>query len=122
MRSVAADALGAAASAVAGVVLTRVAEGLGAGSKKIEATTPGVQRAADRAVKRGVAPQKRAKRGAATKKRAAKRGAATKKRAAKRGAATKKRTVKRGAASKMGSRRRKSRAAKKAKPIRRKKR
>ena len=31
VRTVAADALGAAAAAVAGVVLTRVAEGLGAG-------------------------------------------------------------------------------------------
>ena len=54
VRSVTADALGAAASAVAGVVLTRVAEGLGAGSKKIEETTPEVQQAANRAVKRRV--------------------------------------------------------------------
>ena len=40
VRLVAADALGAAAAAAAGVVLTRVAEGLGAGSKKLQKTTP----------------------------------------------------------------------------------
>jgi hypothetical protein len=55
VRSAAADALGAAASVAAGVVLTRVAEGRGAGSKKLQKTTPGVQQAADSAVQRGVA-------------------------------------------------------------------
>jgi hypothetical protein len=62
VRSVAADALGAAASAAAGVVLTSVAEGLGAGSKKIEKTTPGMQHAADTAVKRRVATKKLSRR------------------------------------------------------------
>jgi hypothetical protein len=85
VRSVAADALGAAASAAAGVVLTRVAEGLGAGSKKLEKTTPGVQQAADSAVKRGVAAKvsRRKKSRIATKSRSAKKKTVTKKTAKK---------------------------------------
>ena len=86
VRTVATDALGAAASAAAGVVLTRVAEGLGAGSKKLEKTTPGVQQAADSAVKRGVAAKKvssRKKSRIATKSRSAKKKTVTKKTAKK---------------------------------------
>jgi hypothetical protein len=94
VRSVAADALGAAASVAAGVVLTRVAEGLGAGSKKLQKTTPGVQQAADSAVKRGVAAKTVSRR---KKKRIAK----------KRTAKNKKKTVTKKTAKKTTSRRKK---------------
>ena len=40
VQSVVAEALGAAAVTAAGVVLTRVAEGMAAGAKKVEKTTP----------------------------------------------------------------------------------
>jgi hypothetical protein len=86
VRSVAADALGAAASVAAGVVLTRVAEGLGAGSKKLQKTTPGVQQAADSAVKRGVSADKvsmRRKSRIAKKSRTAQKNTVTKKTAKK---------------------------------------
>jgi hypothetical protein len=86
VRSVAADALGAAASVAAGVVLTRVAEGLGAGSKKLQKTTPGVQQAADSAVKRGVSAKKvsrRRKSRIAKKSRTAQKNTVTKKTAKK---------------------------------------
>jgi hypothetical protein len=42
---VASDALGAAASAAAGVVLDRVSEALGSGQNKLESMTPAAQRA-----------------------------------------------------------------------------
>ena len=93
VRSVAADALGAAASAAAGVVLTRVAEGMGAGSKKLQKTTPGVQQAADSAVKRGVAAKRDSRR--------------KKSRIAKKSRAAKKKSVAKKTASKTTSRRKK---------------
>ena len=45
VKSVASDALGAAASAAAGVVLDRVSEALGSGQNKLESMTPAAQRA-----------------------------------------------------------------------------
>ena len=45
VKSVAGDALGAAASAAAGVVLDRVSEALGSGQNKLESMTPAAQRA-----------------------------------------------------------------------------
>jgi hypothetical protein len=45
VKNVASDALGAAASAAAGVVLDRVSEALGSGQNKLESMTPAAQRA-----------------------------------------------------------------------------
>ena len=45
VKSVASDALGAATSAAAGVVLDRVSEALGSGQDKLERMTPAAQRA-----------------------------------------------------------------------------
>jgi hypothetical protein len=45
VKSVASDALGAAASAAAGVVLDRVSDALGSGQNKLESMRPAAQRA-----------------------------------------------------------------------------
>ena len=52
VKSVASDALGAAASAAAGVVLDRVSEALGSGQNKLENMTPAAQRAVQKTTKR----------------------------------------------------------------------
>ena len=46
--NVMAEALGAAAATAAGVVLTRVAQGMSSGTKKVEQKTPAVKSAAKR--------------------------------------------------------------------------
>jgi hypothetical protein len=53
--SVAGEALGAAAVTAAGVVLTRIAEGMGTGAKKIDASKPRNRRI----TKKAVAPQRK---------------------------------------------------------------
>ena len=49
--NVVAEALGAAAATAAGVVLTRVAEGMSSGAKKVEEKTPAVKNAAKQTAK-----------------------------------------------------------------------
>jgi hypothetical protein len=55
VASVAGEALGAAAVTAAGVVLTRIAEGMGTGAKKIDASKPRNRRI----TKKAVAPQRK---------------------------------------------------------------
>jgi hypothetical protein len=55
VQSVMAEALGAAAATAAGVVLTRVAEGMDAGTKKVEAKTPALKTTAKQAAKKSLA-------------------------------------------------------------------
>ena len=50
-----AEALGAAAATAAGVVLTRVAEGMSSGAKKVEEKTPAIKNAAKQTAKNQVA-------------------------------------------------------------------
>jgi hypothetical protein len=66
VQSVMADALGAAAATAAGVVLTRVAEGMGAGSKKVEKATPALKTTAKHAARKSLAKMKKTVRKKAT--------------------------------------------------------
>ena len=52
VKSVASDALGAAASAAAGVVVDRVSEALGSGQNKLEKMAPAAQQAVQETTKR----------------------------------------------------------------------
>ena len=82
----ASDALGAAASAAAGVVLGRVSEALGSGQKKVDEAVP----AAPKAVS---ANTTRSRRKPANKRLATKEGAAPKTRAAKKRSSAKKKSA-----------------------------
>jgi hypothetical protein len=86
VKSVASDALGAAASAAAGVVLDRVSEALGSGQNKLESMTP----AAQRAMQKTATPSKRTP---AKKSVAEKKGSARKLGAAKRQSAGRKKSA-----------------------------
>ena len=85
VKDVASDALGAAASAAAGVVLGRVSEALGSGQKKVDEAVP----AAPKAVS---ANTTRSRRKPANKRLTTKKGAAPKARAAKKRSAAKKKS------------------------------
>jgi hypothetical protein len=80
VKNVAGDALGAAASAAAGVVIERVSEALGSGQKKLrEAVPPGQYAVADIATR---ARKKPPRKSAVKRKGSAKKQGATKKRSA----------------------------------------
>jgi hypothetical protein len=73
--SVVAEALGAAAATAAGIVLTRVAEGLSAGGQSVKDKTPKAQKTAKRVTKKAIkrlakkaAPRKKKSRKARRKK------------------------------------------------------
>lgn len=59
VQSVMAEALGAAAVTAAGVVLTRVAEGMGSGAKKLEKQTPAFKTTAKQAAQKSLAKTKK---------------------------------------------------------------
>ena len=86
VKDVASDALGAAASAAAGVVLERVSKALSSGQKKADEVAPRARRSVSASIRRKpTTKQKRTTRGhAATKARLAKRRSAAKKRSARR--------------------------------------
>jgi hypothetical protein len=90
VKTVASDALGAAAAAAAGVVLDSVSKALGTGQKKVEDAAPAAQRAMQRAA--GGSPRKPVAGRTAAKKRAAPKKA-SKKKAAKKVATGKKKSA-----------------------------
>jgi hypothetical protein len=67
VKSAASSALGAAASAGAGVVVGQTADALSKGGEKLGAETPAIQKAAANTVRRPLQPRKQ-KRAAATRK------------------------------------------------------
>ena len=92
VKSVASDALGAAASAAAGVVLDRVSKALGSGQNKLEKMSPAAQQAVQDTTKRSKKNGKKSvvkKEGSARKLGAAKKRSAGQKKSA--GKASKKR-------------------------------
>lgn len=108
MKTVAGEALGAAAVAAAGVVLDHVSKALSAGAQEVEANKPAMTQAASNAVNfAGPAPARKK-----AKKKSAKKAAAPAKKAAKK--KTAKKTVKKAAASKETAKKTKAAPKKKA--------